>query len=274
MTLSVNDVMKWVVLIFFAVFALGPVLWMFMSAFKTTPEILTTPFALPSEWHWENIGRTWTEGGFARYTLNTIIMTVPAVIIGVALSTLGGYAFARFRFPGGNLAFFLLLYGLTVPFQALMIPLFYNFARLGLINQYPGLIAALIAVHLPFGIFLMRSFFVNAQAEIGDAARIDGCSEYGVFWHAMLPLARPGILALTTIVFTDEWKAFLLPLILIQDDDRRVLTLGLLFLRDAQGQQQYELMAAGVIIASLPTILLFLATNRYFQRGLVAGSSK
>jgi ABC-type glycerol-3-phosphate transport system permease component len=274
MTATLNPTLKWAVLLFFGVFALGPVLWMFMSAFKTTPEILTAPFSLPSEWRWQNIVRTWSEGGFSAYTTNTVIMTVPAVAISVALSTLGGYAFARFRFRGGSVAFFVLLYGLTVPFQALMIPLFYNFSRLGLINQYPGLIAALIAVHLPFGIFLMRSFFVNAQAEIADAARIDGCSEYGVFWHAMLPLAKPGILALTTIFFTDMWKAFLLPLILIQDDARRPLTLGLLFLRDAQGQQQYELLAAGVIIASLPTILLFLATNRYFQRGLVAGSSK
>lgn len=274
MALHLKTVAKWLVLVGFGLFAVGPVLWMFMSAFKTTPEILTAPFSLPDQWRWENIGRAWTDAGFSRYTLNTLIITVPAVVIGVALSTLGGYAFARFEFRGGGLAFFLLLYGLTVPFQALMIPLFYNFSRLGLINQYPGLIAALIVVHLPFGIFLMRSFFINASREIADAARIDGCSEYGVFWHAMLPLARPGILALTTIVFTDEWKAFLLPLILIQDDARRPLTLGLLFLRDAQGQQQYELLAAGVIIASLPTILLFLATNRYFQRGLVAGSSK
>jgi len=274
MPATIMSFFKWIVLILFAVFAVGPVLWMFVSAFKTTPEILTTPFHLPSEWRWGNIGRAWGEAGFSRYTMNTVIMTFPAVVIGVALSTLGGYAFARFNFRGGGLAFFLLLYGLTVPFQALMIPLFYNFSRFGLINEYPGLIAALIAVHLPFGIFLMRSFFVNAQAEIADAARIDGCSEYGVFWHAMLPLARPGVLALTTILFTDQWKAFLLPLILIQDDARRPLTLGLLFLRDAQSQQQYELLAAGVIIASVPTILLFLATNRYFQQGLVAGSSK
>ena len=269
-----QNFLRQLVLWLFVVIAIGPLLWILISAFKSSQEIFLDPFGLPDTWRWQNFVRAWVQGGFGRYTWNTIVMTLPAVVLSVSLCTMAGYAFARFTFFGGRLAFAALLYGLTIPIQAIMIPLFYNFARLGLTNELPGLIAALIAVHLPFGVFLMRSFFLQGQQEIADAARIDGCSEYGVFWYIMLPLARPGILALTTIQFTDIWKAFLLPLVLIHDDALRPLTLGLVFFRSAQGQRQYELLAAGMIIASIPAILVFLAANRHFQRGLVTGSVK
>jgi ABC-type glycerol-3-phosphate transport system permease component len=266
-----RKILKYTVLILFAIFSLGPFFIILVSAFKTNNEIFSSPFSLPDKWLWSNFITAWKAGGFGQFFWNTIIMVVPAVFLDVVFSMLGGYAFARFNFKGGKIAFGAMILGLTIPAQAIMIPLYNNFVQLKLMDTIPGLVIALVAYHLPFGIFLMRSFFVNSPNNLADAAKIDGCSEYGVFWRIMIPLAKPGILALTAIEFMNMWKAFLLPLIIIQSRSKRVITLALLFFRSAQARQ-YQLLAAGVLISSIPVILVYLITSKYFEKGLIAGS--
>lgn len=266
-----GQILKYAVLTLFAIFALGPFLLILVSAFKTNNEIFRSPFSLPNQWLWSNFVTAWTSGEFGQYFWNTIMMVIPAVFLDVLFATLSGYAFARFKFKGSKILFGAMILGLTIPAQAIMIPLYNNFVQLNLMDTIPGLVIALVAYHLPFGVFLMRSFFVNSPNNLADAAKIDGCSEYGVFWRIMIPIARPGILALTAIEFMNMWKAFLFPMIIIQSKSKRVMTLALLFFKSAQARQ-YQLLAAGVLLSSIPIILVYLATSKYFEKGLVAGS--
>lgn len=269
--IKVKQIFKYSILLFFACFALGPFFLILISAFKTNNEIFRAPFSLPKEWLWSNFAKAWTSGQFGLYFKNTVLMVIPAVFFDVLFSTLTGYSLARFKFKGDKFMFGAMIFGLTIPAQSIMIPLYSNFIKFNLMDTIPGLIIALVAYHLPFGVFLMRSFFVNSPDNLADAAKIDGCSEYGVFWKIMVPIAKPGVLALTAVEFMNMWKAFLFPLIIIQSRSKRVITLALLFFRSSQARQ-YELLAAGVLISSIPVILVYLVTSKYFEKGLVAGS--
>lgn len=264
---------KYTILTIFAIFAIGPLIWLLISAFKSNSQIFSDPFSLPSgRWQWENFQKAWIQGNFGIYFWNTVVMTVPSVFLTVLFSTMAGYSIARFSKNKANrITFSGLLIGMTIPLQALMIPLFHNFVRLNIVDTMSGLIISLVAVHLPFGVFLMRSFFMDLPDNIAEAAKIDGCSEYSVFWKIMLPQAKSGIMALLAIEFMNTWKAFLLPLLLIHTDTKRPLTLGLMFFNSSEGRH-YNLLAAGVIISAIPVILIFLAANRHFEKGLSAGS--
>jgi len=270
--LKVSSLGRWLIAIFFVVVSLFPFFWFFLSSLKTHVEIFEDPFSFPEKPIWSNYIRAWHEGKIGLYWWNTVIMTLPSLALIVVVALMAGYAFARFRLLYWcNLSFSIILIGLIIPIQSLMIPLYHTFVNLGLIDTMGSLIIALVAIQLPFSIFLMRSFFLTQPTEVIEAAKIDGCSEFGVFRHIVLPLAKPGILTLVVIQFMNIWRAFLLPLLLIHDDAKRPLTLGLMFLQSAQ-TRHYEILAAGVIISSVPIIILFILAGRYFEEGLVAGS--
>jgi raffinose/stachyose/melibiose transport system permease protein len=264
---------KQAVLILFALIAVYPILQMWFTALRPAKEVMANPFALPTAIHWENLTNAWVRGRFGDYIINSVIITVPTVIGVVVLSCLAGYGISRFRFPGRNLMFYTMLLGLTVPFQSVMIPLYYQLLSMGLLGTYFAVILPGIAFGLPFGVFLMQSFFEDLPHELSDAGRVDGCSEFRIFKDIMLPLAKPAVSTLIVFQFMTSWNNFLMPLLFLQDEDLRPIPLGLMFFQGAY-TRDIGLIAAGVAMATIPVILVYLIFQRQFVKGLTAGAVK
>jgi ABC-type glycerol-3-phosphate transport system permease component len=265
--------LKYSILILFAILFLAPIFWLFTLSLKSEAEFASNPLWLPKNLVWENYIVAWTTGKYRMYIPNSVIYSV-AIVSGVcALSGMAGYAFAKLKFPGRDLFFNLMLLGITISFISLMIPVFYLVRDLKLLGTRWGFIIPAIAFGLPFGVLLMRAFFRGLPDELGDAARIDGCSEWNVFMRIMLPLASPGLTTLAIFQFLFAWTAFLEPLILVQRDVLRPATLGMLFFH-GRYSSSLPLIAAGHIITIFPIIIVYLFLQRKFIEGITAGALK
>lgn len=265
--------LQYVVLILCALIFILPFVWIWSSALKSSVEIMRDPFSLPTQFHWENLVQAWTVGRFGRYIGNSLFycaVIVPSVLI---LSSLAGYALGSLRIPGEKFIFPIFLLGIMVPIQAIMIPQYYQVRALGLLGNYGGVILPGIAVPLAFGIFLMRSFFRGLPTEIAAAARLDGASEWQVFWLVMLPMARSGLLTLGVFQFMITWNMFIIPLIYGQEESIRPISTGIMFFFGRYSVDR-GMIAAGVTLSSLPIIVVYVFFQRHFISGLTAGALK
>jgi ABC-type glycerol-3-phosphate transport system permease component len=264
---------KYAVLIFFLLVFSIPFIWLVSWSLKTEIDIVSNPFSAPIPPHWENFARVWTQGRYSRYLPNTVVYAI-SIVIGVCFfSCMTGYALARMRFPGRDALFTLILVGTMVPFQAIMIPLYYLARDLHILGTRWGLIIPSTALGLPFGVFMMRAFFRSLPEELADAARIDGCSEWGIFGRVMLPLAGPGLTALAVFQFMWSWNVFLPALILVQRDVLRPVALGLLYFAGRYTQDR-SMIAGGVMFTIIPIIVLYLLLQHKFIEGVTAGALK
>ena len=254
------------VLILFALYVLVPFFWVVSTALKSQIEIAQDPLGPPPTWRWENIVQAWELGNFGRYFLNSVVVTVPIVLLVVSLSCLAGYGLARLKMPGRNFIFYLFLLGL-------MIPLFYILRDIGVLGTYWAMILPQTAISLPFGIFFMRAFFSGLPWDLADAAKIDGCNDFGVFGRVMLPLAGPAVAALVVFNFMGAWNAFLLPLIYMQTESLRPMMVGMMFFTTRYGVD-YSMSMAGTLIIMLPVMVVYLIFQRQFIQGLTAGAVK
>ncbi|HVN99767.1 MAG TPA: carbohydrate ABC transporter permease [Steroidobacteraceae bacterium] len=206
-----------------------------------------------------------------RYFLNSLIVASSATLLALVLNGMAGYAFAKLHFRGREALYRLLLAGLLVPVQVTMIPLFGLLKVLGLVNTYAGAIVP--AVASIFGIFLVRQFALSIPDELLDAARVDGASEWRVFSSVVVPVLRPILVTLAVFVFLATWNDFMWPLIVLSDRDMLTLPVALASLA-SEHVQDNELMMAGAVVTVLPVLLLFLALQRFYLRGIMAGSLK
>ena len=242
-------------------------MWVIFTALKSNLEIAQDPLGLPPNWRFENLAQAWNQGKFSRYFINSVIVTVPIVILVVSLSCLAGYGLARLKMPGRMLIFYFFLVGLMVPFTAIMIPLFYILRDIGVLGTYWAMILPQTAISLPFGIFFMRAFFSGLPHDLTDAAKIDGCNDFGVFRRVMLPLAGPAVAALVVFNFMGSWNAFLLPLIYLQSDKLRPVMTGMMFFTTRWGPD-YSMSMAGTLIVMAPIMAVYLVFQRQFIQGL------
>jgi len=273
-------VMRWLgklgqyslIYIFVLVFIL-PFIWILFWSLKTEAEIGLAPFAPPTTPQWENFVNVWNAGRYSKYLPNTLIYAVAIVLGGTSLACLAGYALARISFPGRDFIFTFFLIGLMVPFFALMIPLYLLVRDFHWLGTRMALIVPSIGLGLPFGIFLMRSFFKSLPEELADAARIDGCGEFGIFRHIMLPLAWPGLTTLAVFQFLWAWNMFVEPLLLVQKDDLRPVGLAIFFF---QGRYTTDrgMVATGLLLTILPVLILYILLQRKFIEGITAGATK
>jgi ABC-type glycerol-3-phosphate transport system permease component len=268
-----GTVVKYAVLIFFFFLFLMPMLWIWFSAFKTSREIAADPFSPPSSLDPANLIEAWTVGHFSSYLLNSVIYSVAIVLGVIVLCATSGYALALLPLPGRNTIFVLFLLGLMIPFQSVMIPIYYLLRDVKLLETYWAFILPAIALRLPFGIFLMRGFFRGLPAELGDAARTDGANEWQVFRQVMLPLSWPGLATLIVFQFMWTWNEFAMPLIYVQRDELRPISLGTMFFF-GRFTADRGLIAAGVTIAMIPAVILYLFLQRRFIEGITAGALK
>lgn len=271
--LQPGRVLLYAFLIGLALFAVGPLLLTWMTAFKSGEQIIFDPFGLPNPIELDNLRKAWEGARFNTYFVNSVIISTAAVISMVTVSSLAGYALAQLRFDGKRVLMLLFLLGLTIPVTAIIIPLYLTMRDFRLIESQASVVVGHVALGVPIFTFIMRGFFKRLPRELDDAARVDGCSEIRVFWSVMLPLAKPGLLTVALLEFLWSWNGLLLPLVFLTVDERRTLPVGLLLFQ-GRFSVDWGLMSAGVLLMSLPIVLLFLLFQRNFVAGLTSGSSK
>jgi len=264
---------KHLVLVLLSLLMVFPLILTISTALKTKQDVKVNPFGLFSSFSTENIVTAWTVGNFSDYVLNSFLLSVPSTILVVALSTMGGYTFARLPFSGRTVIFYLVVLGLLVPFFTYMIPLYFQLRGMGLLDSLLGVNLVLASTGLSFGTFFMRAFFSDLPTELEQAARIDGASEWQIFVKVMLPLVSSGAGALAVFTFLQNWNNFLVPLLYMPGGEYRPLTTGLyLFL----GGRSVDIgpLAAGTLITILPVIVLFVAMQRQVTAGFLSGAVK
>jgi multiple sugar transport system permease protein len=230
-------------------------------------------WSIPQTISLDKFGEAWKQAHIRQYLLNSFIITIPSLIGMLFFSSLSAYALARFRFKGNLFVYFIYVGGTMLPFQILLLPVFRLTNALGMYDTYGALIIIHIAFQLGFCTFVMRNFMRTVPSEILDAARVDGCGEFRIYWQIMLPLSLPSLAALATLEFTWVFNDFLWALILLQSDSLRPVTAGLATLR-GQYVTDWPLITAGALLATLPTVIVFVFLQRYFIQGLTLGSGK
>jgi multiple sugar transport system permease protein len=277
---SFPEMPSYLVLTAYAVLSLYPFLWMISASLKSSREVLTNQSLLPTQVRLDILVRVWNELGFWKYFINSIIIS-GSVIFGVVLIySLAGYGFARTRFWGRDLFFLGFLALLLVPGVTVLIPLVQLLRALGLIGHaatqvstYTGVIFPIINGAGPLAIFLFRNYFARLPQELHDAACVDGCSEWGIYWRIFLPLSLPVIATIAILNFITTWNAYIWPSIVINNDDWYTLPLKLKDL-DLQTVVQWNVRMAGSLITTVPIIIAFLLLQRYYIRGITAGAIK
>ncbi len=251
-----------------------PIFMTLITSVRSLDDItMNGPFSWPSEIELSNFSEAWSMGGLSHYMANSFIITIPALIICLSLSSLAAFALARFRFKGNLVIYFTFVGGSLLPFQILMLPVYRLSNTLNLYDTYWALIIFHGAFQIGFCTFVLRNFIRTIPGEIFDAARIDGASEFRIYRQHVLPLSLPAMAALATLEFTWIFNDYLWALILVQRDKLKPVTTGLASLR-GEYIQAYNIQFAGTLIAVVPTVLLFVFLQRYFIQGLTMGSSK
>jgi raffinose/stachyose/melibiose transport system permease protein len=262
--------LNYLLLTIFSVLALAPIVGILLTALHG-PDDLVDGFAFPRPVTLDSFRQTWEEGGFASSLRTSLVITLVTVAISSVLSVLTGYAFGTMRFPGATALFYVFLFGLLMPFEATIIPLYYDFRRVGLTDSVWGVILPSAALSVAFGTFWMRAFFRSAPRSLLEAARIDGASSFGALVRVLLPYGRPAILTMVVLVFMWTWNDFLLSLVMLSGQNILTAPLSLVFFQ-TQRTSHVQLLAAASIIVALPVLIVYVFLQRHFIRGMVSGS--
>ncbi len=250
---------------------LFPLFWMVSSSLKTQETIFKDMSLIPKEFHFENYILAWKEGGFDRYFLNSIFYTVSVVIGIIIIASLAAYAFSRFRFPGRNLLFFMFMAAMMIPIPGSFVPLYVLLSKLHLRNTALGYILCMVNVGLSTSIFLLKTFFDKLPLELEDAARIDGCSKIGIWWHVALPLAKPVLAVVVVFNALNVWNEYVLALIIFDNKNLMPLQRALMMFR-GEFLTDYPLLMAGLTITALPIIILYLLMQKYIVKEVTSGA--
>ncbi|AMG85074.1 carbohydrate ABC transporter permease [Microbacterium sp. HSID17254] len=261
-----------VVLIVGAALMVFPFVWQLLTSFKTLSDsVQVPPSFLPREWVFTNFAEVFDSMPFGQMFLNSVLLTVGRTVGQVALCTMAGYAFARIAFPGRNALFVVFLSVLMVPSQLYLLPQYEIIQALGWLNTLQALIVP--GIFSAFGTFLMRQFFLSMPAELEEAARIDGANPWQTFWRIMVPLAKPGIIALVVFTVLWSWNDLLWPLIVTTDPAKMPLSVGLSQLVGIHGTD-YPVLMAGALLATLPMLVTFMILQRQFIQGIAFSGTK
>lgn len=272
MNARLQQVVLYALLILGTVLTLVPLLWMVSASFMPPGEANSfPPRFLPSQPTLEHYRALFTRLNLARYLFNSTLIALSVTALSLFINSMAGYAFAKFRFRGRDRIFRLLLAALVVPAQVAMLPLFLLLREMGLINTYWGVIIPGMASI--FGIFLIRQYTLSVPDDLLDAARIDGASEFRIYWSVILPVIRPILITLAIFTFMGTWNDFMWPLIVLSDDRMYTLPVALANLA-GERVQDTELMMAGSVLTVLPVMLVFVLLQRFYIEGITMGSVK
>jgi multiple sugar transport system permease protein/raffinose/stachyose/melibiose transport system permease protein len=246
-----------------------PLLWMVASSLKTQQTVFQDMSLIPRGWHFQNYYQAWIAGGFGRNFLNSLLYTTTVVIGIILVASLAAYAFSRLRFPGRNCLFFMFLAAMMIPIPGSFVPLYVLLNKLHLRDTAAGYILCMINVGLSTSIFLLKTFFDQMPRELEEAARIDGCSKLGIWWHVALPLARPVLAVVVVFNALNVWNEYVLALIIFDNKNLMPLQRALMMFR-GEFLTDYPLLMAGLTITSLPIIILYFLMQRHIVRGVTS----
>jgi multiple sugar transport system permease protein len=265
-------VLTYAVAILVALTMLAPFVWMLSASLKLDRDVFAFPIEwIPSEPRWRNYIDIWTKIPLALFVWNTTKLTIIVTILQLVTSSFAAYAFAKLRFPYRNVLFLAYIATIAMPWQVYMVPQFLMMREFGLNNTHLALIC--LQAFTAFGVFLMRQFYMSIPDELCEAARIDGMSEYGIWWRIMLPLSMPALSTLTIFTFVNTWNDFLGPLIYLTKTELKTIQIGIrMFV--TQYTQEYGLIMAASVVSLIPVLIVFLALQRFFVEGIASTGLK
>ena len=278
--MKLSRILIFAVLAGYLLWVVYPMAWVAYSSLKTDEAIFRDTFTPPSldALETDNYARAWREARFGDYFLNSVVVTTASVALIVLLGAMAAYALARFYHPLGKGVFWLFLAGLMIPVQLSIVPLFFELRALGLLNSRLGLILVYTANGLPFAIFILAGFFKSLPRSLYEAAVVDGCSEASAFWRVMLPLARPGLVTVAIFQFIGVWKEYFFAFMFTSGDAGegvRTLPLGLANLSiTSQYRSDQGMLFAGLVIVTIPILIVFVALQKQLVKGVTAGAVK
>jgi multiple sugar transport system permease protein len=271
-------VVLYLLLIFLALIFVFPFVWSFLTSVKSTTEVFDG-VSLPSVWRFDNYSQAIQSYNLLRYLFNSTFVSIVVAVAHLALASTAGYAFSRLQFPGRDLLFVAVVATLMVPSQATLVPLFvlvknwpllggndiWGKGGFGMLDSYWALTVPLFAT--AYGTFLLRQFFLTLPADLEDAARIDGTSEFGIYWRIALPLSGPALATLGIFSFQNMFNDFVWPLVTTRSDAMKTIQVGLAAFR-REGTTDWTLLMAGTMIATIPILVVFILGQRYFTQGI------
>lgn len=264
---------QYVLAYLFVLVALYPIVLMVASSFKTNMEIFANPLSLPHSFSLDVYRKLWEVVPFGDFLLNSVIVSVTTVVLVAVFSAMAAFYVARFSYRWTGVLYFFFLVGLMIPIKLGIVPLFLLMKNLGLLNSLWSLILIYTASGIPISVFILTGFFRTLPVELEEAARIDGCNHFQVFWRVLLPLIRPALGTVVIINFISAWNDFFFPLIFIQQDALKTIPVGMMVLF-GEYETDWSLLFAGLTLSALPMIVVFLLASRQFMEGLTAGAVK
>jgi len=250
-----------------------PLILMVLTSFKSTREVFFDPFGLPDIWSLKPFINVWQKANFNTYFFNSVLIATSAVILLIFCASLAAYAIARFDFKYNNLVFVFFLAGIMIPIRLGILPLFILMKNLNLLDTRLSLILTYAASGMPMSVFILTGFFKTIPIELGDAARVDGCNKFQVFYKIMLPLIRPALATVTIVNFVPWWNDFFFPLLFIKTDALKTIPLGMTIFF-GQYMTDWGLLFSGMVIASVPLLILYILMSKQFISGLTSGAVK
>jgi glucose/mannose transport system permease protein len=268
----IHNVLIYGILGFFVILFLIPAYMVVITSLKSPAQIsLKTAWNLPHPLHFQSFVEAWEK--FRPNIFNSISLVIPATVLSALLGSLNGYVLAKWKFPSSNVLFMLMLFGMFIPYQSILIPLFRFLKDLGLYGNILGLIVAHVVYGLPITTLIFRNYYAEIPTEMIEAGRIDGAGFFGIYTNIVFPLSLPGFVVVIIWQFTQIWNEFLFAVTLTSGTKNEPITVALSNLAGGRAVQ-WNLPMAGSMMAALPTLLVYLFLGRYFIRGLLAGSVK
>lgn len=265
----------YIVLGAWSVFTIFTFVWLIYSSFKNNQELFANVWKLPSSLHWQNYKTAWVSAQMGTYFINSVWVVGASIVLTIALAAPASYVLARRTFFGNAGIVTLFIMGMAIPQQLLLVPIFVLLNKMHLINTFSGLILVYTAVSLPFTIFLLIGFYRTLPTELEESAAIDGASEFETFIKIMFPLTIPGIITAAILNFITLWSEYMLALVLINDNAKRTLSLGVYNLKNTMTfTSDWVGMFAGVVILMIPSVIIFIALSEKITSGMTVGATK
>lgn len=250
-----------------------PFAWTLMSSFKTSSEILASPFAPPERLSFDNYARAWSEAGIGSYFFNTVVVVGSALVAVMLLGSMCAYVLARYRFPGNRVIYNTMLAAMAFPIFLAIVPLFFVLKGFSLLNTLPGLTVTYVAFALPFTVFFLHSFFEQLPQEVYEAAQVDGAGEWRTFFQIMAPMATPGLASVSILNFIGLWNQFMLPIVFNTKRENWVLTQGMTAFANATGRAvDYGAMFAAVVMTIIPVLIVYVMLQRRLEGSVTQGT--
>lgn len=262
----------WALLILLSISIIVPFYWMIVTGFKNNAELYNNSFGLPEVWQVKNYVTAW-KVGVGRFLGNSLLVTVSSTVLTMAISSACAFGLSRFQFKGREALFILVLAGLLLAPQVAVVPLYRILSAFGIYNTYLAMIIPYVAFRIPFTVFLIRAYLLDFPKDIEEAAIIDGCSTFGIFIKITLPVSKPVLASAALLAVMNFWNEFMMAMIFTSDNNIRTIPLGLSTLKGTLSTDWGSLIA-GLVIAAIPVVLLFVVFQKQFVRGMTAGGVK